>query len=171
LEGNEDDIVFQSQGGVGKATMLFNVAVEMGVLGKRVLMVYFDAQANLTAISLSDEKLEKIYDPDSENLTVAHAFAPLVGGSGDVAPPPAVEVRSGSVWLVPGDIKLSDYESIMPGAWTEALAGQERGFRVTSAPYRLIQEVAKEVVRISPSWIWVPMWVRSIVPPCSLVTI
>jgi chromosome partitioning protein len=136
---------FNHKGGVGKTTMLFNVAVEMGVLGKRVLMVDLDAQANLTAISLSDEKLEKIFDPNSDNLTVAHAFAPLVSGSGDVAPPPAVEVRGGTVWLVPGDIKLSDYESIMPGAWTEALAGQERGFRVTSAPYRLVQDVAEKV--------------------------
>jgi chromosome partitioning protein len=33
----------------------------------------------------------------------------------------------------------------MPSAWTEALAGQERGFRVTSAPYRLIQELGSFV--------------------------
>ncbi|TWE27397.1 ParA family protein [Prauserella muralis] len=136
---------FNHKGGVGKTTMLFNLAVEMGVLGKRVLMVDLDAQANLTAISLQDAELENIFDPDSDNLTVAHAFAPLVGGSGDVTPPPSVEVRPDAVWILPGDIRLSDYESIMPGAWTEALAGQERGFRVTSAPYRLIQNIAETV--------------------------
>jgi len=27
------------------------------------------------------------------------------------------------VWLVPGDIRLSDFEGIMPNAFTEALAG------------------------------------------------
>jgi cellulose biosynthesis protein BcsQ len=133
---------FNHKGGVGKTTMLFNAAVEMGLLNKRVLMVDFDAQANLTAISLPDDQLIKLYTPEADLLTVAHAFAPLVSGSGDVKTPEAIEVRPGSVWLVPGDIRLSDFEGIMPSAWTEALAGNERGFRVTSAPFRLVQELS-----------------------------
>jgi hypothetical protein len=36
-----------------------------------------------------------------------------------------MEARKGQVWLVPGDIRLTDFEGIMPGAWTESLAGQE----------------------------------------------
>jgi len=114
---------FNHKGGVGKTTMLFNAAVEMGRLGKRVLMVDYDAQANLTAIALQDEMLTKLFEPGADGLTVAHAFAPLVGGSGDLEAPEAVEVRPGRVWLVPGDIRLSDFEGIMPNAFTEALAG------------------------------------------------
>jgi cellulose biosynthesis protein BcsQ len=136
---------FNHKGGVGKTTMLFNAAVEMGRLGKRVLMVDYDAQANLTAIALQDEMLTKLFEPGADGLTVAHAFAPLVGGSGDLDAPEAVEVRPGRVWLVPGDIRLSDFEGIMPNAFTEALAGQERGFRVTSAPYRLVQQLGEIV--------------------------
>lgn len=136
---------FNHKGGVGKTTMLFNTAVEMGRLGRRILMVDLDAQANLTAISLPDDELEKLYDPAADALTVAHAFSPLVSGSGDVEPPEAAEVRPGAVWLVPGDIRLSEFESIMPGSWTDALAGNERGFRVTSAPFRLIRALAEVV--------------------------
>lgn len=136
---------FNHKGGVGKTTMLFNTAVEMGRLGKRVLMVDFDAQANLTAISLDDQALEALYEPDADGLTVAHAFRPLVGGSGDVFAPEAQSVREGKVWLAPGDLALSEFESILPTAWVEALAGNERGFRVTSAPYRLITELADAV--------------------------
>jgi chromosome partitioning protein len=136
---------FNHKGGVGKTTMLFNVAVELGRLDKRVLMVDLDAQANLSAISLSDDALEKLYEPNVDGLTVAHAFAPLVSGAGDVEPPQASEIRPGRVWLVPGDIRLSDFEGILPAAWTEALAGGERGFRVTSAPFRLIQDVGEAV--------------------------
>lgn len=136
---------FNHKGGVGKTTMLFNAAVEMGRLGKKVLMVDFDAQANLTAISLTDDILDKLFDDDADGMTVAHGFAPLVGGSGDVRPPQAQEVRPGQVWLAPGDLKLSEFEAILPSAWTEALAGNERGFRVTSAPYRLITELAESV--------------------------
>lgn len=136
---------FNHKGGVGKTTMLFNTAVEMSRLDKRVLMVDLDAQANLTAISLSDTRLEELYDPSQDALTVAHAFAPLVAGAGDVEAPEAAEIRPGSVWLVPGDIRLSDFEAIMPGGWTEALAGNERGFRVTSAPFRLIRSLGEAV--------------------------
>jgi cellulose biosynthesis protein BcsQ len=44
---------FNHRGGVGKTTMLFNNAIELHRLGTRVLTVDLDAQANLTAISLS----------------------------------------------------------------------------------------------------------------------
>jgi chromosome partitioning protein len=43
------------------------------------------------------------------------------------------------------DLRVSDFEGITPGAWPEALAGFERGFRVTSAPYRLIQQLGDQV--------------------------
>lgn len=133
---------FNHKGGVGKTTMLFNIAVELGRMGRRVLMVDLDAQANLSAVALEDKALADMYAPDADGLTVAHGLAPLVSGAGDIDPPEAVEVRTGAVWLLPGDIKLSDFESIMPGAWTESLAGSERGFRVTSAPHRMIEELA-----------------------------
>lgn len=136
---------FNHKGGVGKTTMLFNTAIEMGRLGKRVLMVDLDAQANLTAISVPDDVLEGLYEPDADALTVAHGFAPLVGGSGDMFPPEALVVRDRTVWLAAGDLQLSEFESILPSAWTESLAGNERGFRVTSAPYRLMTELAEMV--------------------------
>ncbi|MCS6557453.1 ParA family protein [Curtobacterium flaccumfaciens] len=136
---------FNHKGGVGKTTMLFNTAVEMGRLGKRILMVDYDAQANLTAISVDDDVLDSLYDPSEDGRTIAHAFAPLVGGSGDVFAPEAIEVREGAVWIAPGDLRLSEFEAILPSAWTEALAGNERGFRVTSAPYRLIREMAEAI--------------------------
>ncbi|MCV7198133.1 ParA family protein [Mycobacterium angelicum] len=136
---------FNHKGGVGKTTMLFNTAIEMYRLGMRVLMVDLDAQANLTAISLPDEILADLYNRSAAMQTVADAFQPLVGGSGDVETPIAHVVRDEGVWLAAGDLRLSDFEGIMPGAWPEALAGFERGFRVTSAPYRLIQELGQEV--------------------------
>lgn len=57
----------------------------------------------------------------------------------------AVEVRPGPVWLLPGDIQLSTFEAILPNAWTESLAGNERGFRVTSAAFRMIGSAAERV--------------------------
>lgn len=134
---------FNHKGGVGKTTMLFNIAIEMGRLGKRVLLVDFDAQANLTAIALDDATLEGLYAPGADGMTVAHAFAPLVSGAGDVVIPQSIEVRDDRVWIIPGDIALSGFEEILPSSWTEALAGTERGFRITSAAYRLWSEIAE----------------------------
>jgi chromosome partitioning protein len=136
---------FNHKGGVGKTTMLFNIAIELGRLGKRMLLVDFDAQANLTAIALKDKKLEELYAPGADGMTVAHAFAPLVSGAGDVSIPQTIEVRKDRVWIIPGDITLSAFEEILPSSWTEALAGNERGFRVTSAPYRLWKEVGESL--------------------------
>jgi chromosome partitioning protein len=136
---------FNHKGGVGKTTMLFNVAIELGRLENRVLMVDLDAQGNLSATALNDEALTELYAPDADGLTVAHSFAPLVSGAGDVEAPQAAEIRDSQVWLVPGDIRLSEFEGILPAAWTEALAGTERGFRITSAPFRLIQEIGEVV--------------------------
>jgi cellulose biosynthesis protein BcsQ len=134
---------FNHKGGVGKTTMLFNTAIEMHRLGMRVLMVDYDAQANLTAISLTDDVLDELYATGGH--TVADAFRPLVGGSGDIAVPAPYEVRENGVWLASGDLALTEFEGIMPSAWTESLAGNERGFRVTSAPYRLIQRMGDAV--------------------------
>jgi chromosome partitioning protein len=41
-----------------------------------------------------------------------------------------------------GDLLLSDFDGELSNAWTQILAGQERGYRVTSAIYRLINEFA-----------------------------
>ncbi|AMU22958.1 ParA family protein [Mycobacteroides abscessus] len=136
---------FNHKGGVGKTTMLFNTAIEMHRLGKRVLMVDLDAQANLTAISLTDETVEQLFTAGAVDQTVAHAFNPLVSGSGDVLEPVAHVVRENGVWLAAGDLDLSAFEGILPSAWPEALAGFERGFRVTSAPFRLVQQMGESV--------------------------
>ncbi|MBM4518009.1 AAA family ATPase [Rhodococcus hoagii] len=134
--------MFNHKGGVGKTTTLFNCAIEMGRLGKRVLMVDLDAQANLTAVSISETALDELYRDGSPSMTVADALAPLVSGSGDILDPGAISIRSNHVWLLAGDIRLSQFEGIMPQGWTEALAGNERGFRVTTAPLRMIEQVA-----------------------------
>ena len=39
---------------------------------------------------------------------------------------------------------LSDFETELTNAWTQLLAGQERGFRVTSAIYRVVMNFCRE---------------------------
>lgn len=49
-----------------------------------------------------------------------------------------VKVRA-NAYLLPGDIRLSAFEEILPQAWNESLAGQYRGFQISSAMFRLMQ--------------------------------
>ena len=132
---------YNHKGGVGKTTLLFNLGLALHQQGCRVLFVDGDAQANLTSISLKDNILERAYE---ENRTIYHGLAPLVEGSGDVASVDPIKIRD-SAWVLPGHISLSVFEEIAPEGWTGALAGNPRGFRVSTAVQRLIDAVGNSV--------------------------
>lgn len=132
---------FNHKGGVGKTTMVFNTALALASQGRRVLMVDVDAQANLTSLALEDDLLERSIDEDQ---TIWSALSPLVTGAGDIRPVVPLRVRD-DVWIAPGDLRMSSFEAITPTGWTEALAGQERGFRTVSALYRFVQRSAETV--------------------------
>ncbi|WP_447005156.1 ParA family protein [Saccharothrix isguenensis] len=132
---------YNHKGGVGKTTLLFNLGLALHQQGKRILFVDGDAQANLTSISLSDSAIEKVY---AEERTIYHGLSPLVEGSGDVATIRPRKIRD-AAWVLPGHISLSVFEEIAPEGWTSALAGNPRGFRVSTAVQRLIQSVGDSV--------------------------
>jgi cellulose biosynthesis protein BcsQ len=131
---------FNHKGGVGKTTIVFNTALALAELGNTVVLVDADAQANLTGLALSEEAYDEALDDD---LTIWHSVAPLVTGAGDFEDPQALDIRD-TVSILPGDIRLSNFEGILPVGWTEALAGEARGFRVTSALHRLFQQLGDE---------------------------
>jgi chromosome partitioning protein len=132
---------YNHKGGVGKTTLLFNLGLALEVKGSNILFVDGDAQANLTSISLSDDNIERVY---SENRTIYHGLAPLVEGSGDVSPIEPVQIRP-RAWVLPGHINLSVFEEIAPEGWVSALAGNPRGFRVSTAVQRLMNMVGGHI--------------------------
>lgn len=130
---------FNHKGGVGKTTLLFNTALALHELGHSVVIFDADAQANATGLALTEEQYDRALD---NNLTIWSTVAPLVTGAGDIDVKPPVAIRDG-VWIVPGDIRLSNFEAILPVGWTESLAGEARGFRVSSALHRLFGAVGE----------------------------
>jgi chromosome partitioning protein len=140
--GNEMDLVtiFNHKGGVGKTTLAFNLGLALGQLGKRVLLADLDPQSNLTSLALKDEEFEDLYEHN--RWTIASAFSPLISGQGDFVQDEAKNIRD-NVFLIPGDIKLIEFEGLLSSSWTESLAGMERGFRITSAIYRLLRAVGE----------------------------
>ncbi|GAB4215856.1 MAG: hypothetical protein OHK0022_56250 [Roseiflexaceae bacterium] len=131
---------FNHKGGVGKTTILFNVSVALSQSNKKVILFDADSQANLTALAVTEGKYQQALDSDR---TIWTALEPLVTGAGDLKIIEPLSLRP-NLWLVPGDIRLADFEAICPTGWTEALAGEARGFRVTTALYRLFHTIAEQ---------------------------
>lgn len=132
---------FNHKGGVGKTTIVFNTALALKELGHSVLLIDADAQANLTGLALGEEVYDRAVKDDK---TIWSAVSPLVTGAGDLQNVEPLFIRD-KMWLLPGDLRLSTFEAILPVGWTEALAGEARGFRVSSAMHRLFQGLGESI--------------------------
>ncbi|WP_165498663.1 ParA family protein [Streptomonospora litoralis] len=143
--------LFNNKGGVGKTMLSYHLAHMLARLGKRVLTVDLDPQANLTSYFLPEEELEKVWATDpvmaleqSTAATVAQAVQPIIEGLGDVKPVQPLEMAD-DLWLVPGDLMLSGFEDNLSKAWPETTLGKPGPVRTTTAFHRLMQEAGHAV--------------------------
>jgi len=130
---------FNNKGGVGKTSLVYHLGWTFADLGRRVLMVDLDPQSNLTAMSVDEDRLEQLWvDDDEQRLSIRGAIQPIIGGIGDIRPAHQ-EAVSNRLMLLPGDIRLSEFEAKLWDAWPRCLDRDPAAFRVTSALYRVIQ--------------------------------
>jgi cellulose biosynthesis protein BcsQ len=126
--------LFNHKGGVGKTTLTVNIADALLNEGKTILLVDADPQCNLTSFYLPESKLEEMLG-DSDNGTggtLWSAVKPVVEGRGGINQIPEIHVYDG-LFLLPGDVLLSEYEEVLPEAWTECFARRTRGYDITTA--------------------------------------
>jgi len=139
--------IFNHKGGVGKTTLTLNVAAALAYLGKKVLLVDSDPQCNLTSYLLEDKIVDNLLDhsdgPDGETLW--SAVKPIVEASGDVQVIAAKELSIDNLYLLPGDIRLSDFESELNQLWSDCLQRKIKGFRGTAALSAVVNDVAEEL--------------------------
>lgn len=133
---------FNNKGGVGKTSLVYHLGWTHAEGGQRVLMVDLDPQSNLTAMCVDEERLEQLWvDDDLQRKSIRGAVQPIIDGVGDIQAAHQ-EAVSNRLVLVPGDIRLSEFEAKLSDAWPRCLDRDRASFRVASAFYRVIQAAA-----------------------------
>ncbi len=128
-------VIYNHKGGVGKTTLTFQVAAALGSLGRRVLLIDSDPQCNLTAQLITEDVVDDLLDKSDgpEGRTLWSALKPVAEGTGDVKPVLPIELSLQGLHIIPGDIRLSEFESDLTEFWSQTYQRKLRGFRGTSS--------------------------------------
>jgi hypothetical protein len=138
---------FNNKGGVGKTSLVYHLAWMFSEMGKRIVAIDLDPQANLTSAFLPEEELELLWDPDNTNPdpdTVFQCVRPLTE-VGDILPPRTKRI-SPRLHLVPGDLGLAGFEDFLSQEWPNSLGSGSlyRPFRVLTAFWQVAQMAAQQ---------------------------
>jgi hypothetical protein len=80
----------------------------------------------------------------AEGQTIWSALKPIVEASGDVGRIQPYELATQNLFLLPGDIRLSEFEVELNSLWADCIQRKVKGFRGTSALSVLVSQVAAE---------------------------
>jgi cellulose biosynthesis protein BcsQ len=138
--------IFNHKGGVGKTTLTVNLAFALAAKGHKVLLVDSDPQCNLTSYLIEDAVVNDLLDNSDGGAgkTVWSALKPVVEATGQAQSlePIAVSTR---IHLIPGDVRLAEFEAELGTLWSECFQRKVRGFRGTSALSAVVNAAASTV--------------------------
>ncbi|HYC87086.1 MAG TPA: ParA family protein [Chryseosolibacter sp.] len=124
-------VVFNNKGGVGKTTLLCNLASYLKIKGNhRVLLVDTDPQCNATAYMFPYPQIEDIYLHNKE--TIYEIVKPLQRGKGfKEGTVPILKSPYFGIDVIVGDPQLSLSEDFLSKDWLDGKAGDFRGLQTT----------------------------------------
>jgi cellulose biosynthesis protein BcsQ len=137
--------IFNHKGGVGKTTLTVNIAAALAAMGKRILLVDSDPQGNLTSYLVEESVVDDLLDnaDTDKGQTLWSAVKPIVEATGEIKQIAALE-RLTNIFLLPGDVRLSEFEQELSPMWNECFQRKQKGFRGTTALSRLVNEAAAQ---------------------------
>lgn len=120
---------FNNKGGVGKTTLLCNVAAYLAqVKNLSVCVVDADPQCNATQYFFNDELIEELYEEDNR-FTIYSIIEPLASGEGYSKDIEFLRSNNFGVDVIPGDPRLALTEDLLAKDWGDAKGGDIRGIR------------------------------------------
>jgi len=135
-------VFFNNKGGVGKTTLAYNTAVKFSELGYKTVLVDLDPQCNLSRLSLGAFFEENLFSALQQ--TIYTVLSGVIRGGADIDKSVKFQQVKDNLFVLPGSLKLSEYENSLISAYGEAAQGAERGFFVTSAIDRFLSEKGLE---------------------------
>jgi cellulose biosynthesis protein BcsQ len=137
--------IFNHKGGVGKTTLTFHIATQLAELGKRVLLIDSDPQCNITAYVIEGSVLDDLLDhsDDDGGQTIWSAVKPILDVTGPIKEIEPLDLFS-KLLLVPGDIRLSEFEEELNDFWRQCFQRKRSGFVGTMALSALINKLCKK---------------------------
>jgi chromosome partitioning protein len=138
---------FNNKGGVGKTSLVFHLAWMLAEMGKRVVAIDLDPQANLTSAFLAEEDLEVLWEGPSaqqSNGTIFQCLRPLLE-VGDIKSPQTQRI-SPRLHLVPGDLALASFEDELSQQWGNATKRGNimRPLRMLASFWLVAQQAAQQ---------------------------
>lgn len=140
-------VIFNHKGGVGKTTLTMNIGAALAEQGRRVLLVDADPQCNLTSYLIAEDVVDDLLDTSdsAKGQTIWSAVKPVSEALGGVRLVEPIEAALEDLFLVPGDIRLSEFEVDLNGFWGECLQRKARGFRGTTAISDLVGRLCEDL--------------------------
>jgi cellulose biosynthesis protein BcsQ len=146
---------FNNKGGVGKTTLLCNVASYLATeMSLRVLIVDADPQCNATQLIIGEDKVQRLYRLPEQTKqsrqaheTLFDVLRPITIGDSSIGKPRNIisrEENKFSVDLLPGHPQLALLEDRLSQAWLQLSGGDVGGARQTNWNTQLLSTVAED---------------------------
>ncbi len=120
---------FNNKGGVGKTTLLCNLAGYLSKkCGNKVLVIDADPQCNTTSYVLEEDSFYSFYFEDN-GFSVSSLIPPLEDGEGFVKEYKVVKTDFFGFDIIPGNPIFAASEDFLANEWKDVKSGDYRGIR------------------------------------------
>lgn len=121
--------VFNNKGGVGKTTLLCNLASYLCLKkGKKILVIDADPQCNTSTYVLNEDQFYDVYY-DPKCFTIADIIPPIEDGSGFIKKYKPIKSLKFGFDVIPGNPQFAASEDFLASEWKDVKSGEFRGIK------------------------------------------